>query len=113
VLHVHDLVDFVSLEAETLAASVRQYLQGDLQDIKRDYPRDRLVVRTRDGARVAAEFGKACTVAEKGELLIRLSDPSEKKAVMTGLTEHYDIDEVKVYEPSLNDIFVEYAGREV
>ena len=88
-------------------------LQGDLQDIKRAYPRDRLVVRTRDGARVAAEFGKACTVAEKGELLIRLSDPSEKKAVMTGLTEHYDIDEVKVYEPSLNDIFVEYAGREV
>jgi len=30
VLHVHDLVDFVSLEAEELAASVQDYLQGSL-----------------------------------------------------------------------------------
>ena len=29
---------------------------------------------------------------------------------MTRLVENYDIDEVKVFEPSLNDIFVEYAG---
>ena len=42
-------------------------LHGDLRDIKRDYPRDRLV-------------------------------------------EGYDIDEVRVFEPSLNDIFVQYAG---
>ena len=32
VLHVHDLVDFVSLEAEALAASVRQYLQTGLPE---------------------------------------------------------------------------------
>ena len=43
-------------------------------------------------------------------MLIQLSSPEEKKAVMARLVEHYDIDEVKVYEPSLNDIFVEYAG---
>jgi len=30
VLHVHDLVDFVSLEAEELAASVKQYLESGL-----------------------------------------------------------------------------------
>ena len=29
------------------------------------------------------------------------------------LVENYDIDEVKVFEPSLNDIFVEYAGEQV
>jgi ABC-2 type transport system ATP-binding protein len=29
---------------------------------------------------------------------------------MRQLTESYDIDEIRVYEPSLNDIFVEYAG---
>ena len=40
-----------------------------------------------------------------------LDPPEEKKAVMARLVEHYDIDEVKVYEPSLNDIFVEYAGN--
>jgi len=39
-----------------------------------------------------------------------MGSPSEKKTAMTRLVENYDIDEVKVYEPSLNDIFVEYAG---
>lgn len=32
VLHVHDLVDFVSLEAEQLAASVTEYLKGGLPE---------------------------------------------------------------------------------
>jgi ABC-2 type transport system ATP-binding protein len=30
--------------------------------------------------------------------------------MMGRLAEQYDIDEMKVFEPSLNDIFVEYAG---
>ena len=85
-------------------------LHGDLHDIKRDYPRDRLVVRTESPDAIIADFGSSCTVMENGDLMIRLTDPSEKKATMTRLVESYDIDEVKVFEPSLNDIFVEYAG---
>ena len=85
-------------------------LHGDLHDIKRDYPRDRLVVRTESPDAIIADFGSTCTVMENGNLMIRLADPCEKKATMTRLVETYDIDEVKVYEPSLNDIFVEYAG---
>ena len=86
-------------------------LHGDLHDIKRDYPRDRLVVRTEYPEQIQTDFGTACKVMENGALLIQLSSPEEKKAVMARLVEHYDIDEVKVYEPSLNDIFVEYAGN--
>jgi len=85
-------------------------LHGDLHDIKRDYPRDRLVVRTENPHAVLADFGSSCTVTDSGDLIIRLSSPSEKKATMTRLVENYDIDEVKVFEPSLNDIFVAYAG---
>ncbi len=85
-------------------------LHGDLHDIKRDYPRDRLVVRTEYPEQIQTDFGTACKVMENGALLIQLSAPEEKKTVMTRLVEHYDIDEVKVFEPSLNDIFVEYAG---
>lgn len=85
-------------------------LQGDLNQIKRDYPRDRLVVRTENPEKILADFGSSCTVMENGSLLIRLSHPSEKKAVMQQLVANYDMDEVKVFEPSLNDIFVEYAG---
>ena len=85
-------------------------LHGDLHDIKRDYPRDRLVVKTETPDAIIADFGASCTVMDNGDLMIRLGSPSEKKATMTRLVENYDIDEVKVYEPSLNDIFVEYAG---
>ena len=85
-------------------------LHGDLHDIKRNYPRDRLVVRTESPDRIRADFGGACSITESGDLMIQLASPEEKKAVMTRLVENYDIDEVKVYEPSLNDIFVEYAG---
>ena len=85
-------------------------LHGDLHDIKRDDPRDRLVVRTENPDAILSDFGTACTVMEDGALRIQLASADEKKAVMTRLVENYDIDEVKVFEPSLNDIFVEYAG---
>ena len=84
-------------------------LHGDLHDIKRDYPRDRLVVRTESPDAIISDFGASCTVMENGDLMIRLADPCEKKATMIRLVENYDIDEVRVFEPSLNDIFVEYA----
>ena len=48
---------------------------------------------------------------DDGELLITLSSPEEKNPVMRRLTEKNDIDGIKVFEPSLNDIFVEYAGE--
>ena len=88
-------------------------LHGDLHDIKRDYPRDRLVVRTENSDAIKADFGSACSITENGDLLVQLSSADEKKAVMTRLVENYDVDEVKVFEPSLNDIFVEYAGDAV
>ena len=85
-------------------------IHGDLRDIKRNYVRDRLVVRTVSPDALQSEYGDACSVMDNGDLLIQLASPDEKKSVMKHIVEHYDIDEVRVYEPSLNDIFVEYAG---
>ena len=85
-------------------------LSGELDAIKRGYPRDRLVIRSPQSTAIAAKFGGACTAAEDGALLLRLSSPEEKGAVMRALTEQFDLDEVRVFEPSLNDIFVQYAG---
>jgi len=85
-------------------------LHGDLREIKRNYPRNRLLIRSEDSQSILADFGSSCSLTDNGDLVLRLGDPSEKKAVMTRLVEHYEIDEVKVFEPSLNDIFVEYAG---
>lgn len=84
-------------------------LHGDLREIKRNYVRDRLVVRTENPEQIKADFKDDCTVQEDGSLILRLASPNDKQTAMKHLAEKYDIDEIKVFEPSLNDIFVEYA----
>lgn len=88
-------------------------LHGELHDIKRNYVRDRLVVSTTASERIKSDLGDTCTEREDGSLLIRLASPEDKQAMMKRLVDNYDIDEIKVFEPSLNDIFVEYAGEQV
>ena len=88
-------------------------ISGDLREIKRTYPRDKIVVSTQAPEKIQADLGKICTKREDGALLIQLTAPGEKQAMMKRLVENYDVDEVKVFEPSLNDIFVEYAGAQV
>ena len=88
-------------------------ISGDLHEIKRNYIRDKLVVSTTNPEQIKAEFGDLCTEREDRTLLIQLTSPDEKQAMMKKLVENYDIDEVRVFEPSLNDIFVEYAGEKI
>lgn len=90
----------------------RVAIAGDLAEIKRGYPRDRLAVRAGAAEKIRAAFGPACRTMEDGTLLLTLESPDKKAQVMRDLTEHFDIDEIRVFEPSLNDIFVEYAGDE-
>lgn len=90
--------------------SGKAVINGDLHDIKRSYARDRLVVRTEQAATLQSDLGSACTTRDHNELMIQLPSVSDKKAMMKRLVDQYDIDEVRVFEPSLNDIFVEYAG---
>ena len=88
-------------------------ISGDLHEIKRTYPRDRIVVSTGATEKIKTDLGDICAEREDGTLLIQLANPDEKQSMMKRLVENYDIDEVKVFEPSLNDIFVEYAGTQV
>ena len=88
-------------------------ISGDLHEIKRTYPRDKIVVSTQAPEKIMADLRDICTEREDGTLLIQLASPDEKQSMMKRLVESYDIDEVKVFEPSLNDIFVEYAGAQV
>ncbi len=90
----------------------RVVLSGDLREIKHNYPRNRLVIRSEQSQQIAADFGPACSVSGDGSLLLTLSEPGEKRQVMRQLTEAYDVDEIKVFEPSLNDIFVEYTEQQ-
>jgi ABC-2 type transport system ATP-binding protein len=84
-------------------------LSGELKEIKRNYPRTRLIVRSSEMEKILLALGERAKV--KGdELVITLDLEEEKQAVMKFVTENFDVDEIKVFEPSLNDIFVEYAG---
>lgn len=87
-------------------------LTGDLHEIKKNYPRNRLVIRSEQGNDIVKEYVDACELSDDGEVILTLNSPEEKKSIMKALTDKYDIDEIKVYEPSLNDIFVEYAGKQ-
>jgi len=84
-------------------------LRGDIKEIKHNYVRDKLVVRSEEADKILSDFASCCTRKEGGGLLLKLSSADEKQNMMKHLTETYDIDEVKVFEPSLNDIFVEYT----
>ncbi len=85
-------------------------LSGELRAIRRSYPRDRLLVRSPECAKISEEWGG--TALADGGVLLHLSSPDDKGRVMQALSRRYELDEVKVYEPSLNDIFVEYTGKE-
>lgn len=85
-------------------------LQGDIYGIKHNYVRDKLIVRSKDADKIMEVLGSCCLKTGTEELLIQMDGAEDKQNMMKRLAEDYDIDEIKVFEPSLNDIFVEYAG---
>lgn len=103
--HIEEFCDSIAILNKGKVA-----ITGELHNIKRQYPRNKLVVRTENSAGLLSDFASQATLKDDGSVIITLSSPDEKKAVMSKLIDNYDIDEVKVFEPSLNDIFVEYAG---
>lgn len=103
--HIEEFCDSIAILNKGKVA-----ITGELHNIKRQYPRNKLVVRTENSAGLLSDFASQATLKDDGSVIITLSSPDEKKAVMSKLIDNYDIDEVKVFEPSLNDIFVEHAG---
>lgn len=83
-------------------------VSGDLHSIKRNYPRNKLIVRSEEKEKIISDFG--AVLNNDNSVLITLSSPDEKQSVMKRITENYNVDEIKVFEPTLNDIFVEYAS---
>ena len=68
-------------------------------------------MRSERAEEIAEEFGERCFEKDTGEIIVLMNSPDDKRRMMSYLTEKYDIDDIAVYEPSLNDIFVQYAGE--
>ena len=91
-------------------------LSGKIREIKRGYERNRLLISTRQAENVrqwasALPAELVTQVGEQeGDLLVTLADVGKKDAFLSALTaQGFDIDGFRVYEPSLNDIFVSYT----
>ena len=87
-------------------------LNGDLKAIKRDYPRNRLIVSSSQSDEIMAKYQGESQRLDQDTILLGLASPDDKQATMRQLVKKWDIDEIRVREPSLNDIFVQYAKEQ-
>ncbi len=86
-------------------------IQGSIREIKRNYTRNRLVISTEYPQKIISHFGSRCMADKNGELTIKLKSAEDKNKTMKEIIDNFDVDEIKVFEPSLNDIFVEYTNN--
>ncbi len=86
-------------------------IQGSIREIKRNYTRDRLVISTEYPQKIISHFGSRCIADKNGELTIKLKSAEDKNKTMKEIIDNFDVDEIKVFEPSLNDIFVDYTNN--
>lgn len=84
-------------------------ITGTLKDIKRQYPRNQLVVTSLQSEAILEAYPECSQVMDTGEILFTMSSEQEKNQIMRQLIDTFDIDAIRVYEPSLNDIFVQYT----
>lgn len=96
-------------------------LSGELKEIKREFGRNRLVVSSLEETpeelahRLRDTFADLLEVekVQKDRLIIRKKASDAKLKIMERLVEQdVDLEFFGMYEPSLNDIFVEKAGDE-
>ena len=96
-------------------------LAGNLREIKRDFGRDRLVVSSLSetpeelAEKLRAGFSDLLEVekVQKEKVIIRKKEEPNKPLILKRLLEQgIDLEFFGLYEPSLNDIFVEKAGNE-
>ena len=103
--YIEEFCDTIAILKEGRVA-----VSGDISALKRSFVRDKLVVKTQYPEALQKDLGDRICSAERDTVIIRMDSPEDKKKFMMRLSRDCDIDGVSVYEPSLNDIFVKYAG---
>lgn len=104
--YIEEFCDDIALLSEGKIA-----LSGNLNQIKRSYPRNKLVVRSTDKLKIIDRFKDRTSSLSDDSLLLTLEHENDKQNVSAFLFNNYDIDEIKVFEPSLGDIFVKYTAQ--
>jgi ABC-2 type transport system ATP-binding protein len=91
-------------------------LSGDIKQIKHSYDRTRMIINAPELSNIKAFCDDKCgdiltgSAIEGDVLKVKMKSADLKSTLLSTLTaQNFDIDGVYVYEPSLNDIFVEYT----
>lgn len=91
-------------------------LSGKIKQIKKNTTRDKIIVKTEDVLEVNRYIKETCPElinnikTEEENIVIKFKDENDKKKIFKAISDcPSDIDGMKVYEPSLNDIFVKYT----
>lgn len=88
-------------------------LSGNLRDIKRGYDRTLIIVKSKD-AKAISEYLSESTEFEGDTVKVRLKSENDKNELLRRLSDGgFDIDNIDVFEPSLNDIFVQYTSDRI
>lgn len=91
-------------------------LDGSIRDLKRRYDRSKLIIQTQQPQALLDFASQNSSLvsraqAENGNIVLHLADAQQKNRFISALVSHgLDFDGIQVYEPTLSDIFVEYAG---
>lgn len=94
-------------------------LNGKIKEIKRNYDRRKILVTGAQPDKIQAYIRDSLTdIAQSSEVkddtvTVHLHSAEQKSTLIAALgAQQFDIDRINVFEPSLNDIFVEYTeGR--
>lgn len=84
-------------------------LQGNLKEIKRNYPRNKLFVRSEQEDEIMKQYPSLVQKIGDDELLVTAENEENARTLTAMFTIKYRVDEIKIFEPSLNDVFVEYT----
>lgn len=98
-------------------------LSGNLDEIKREFGKDQLVLSgveltaQETEAFVKEELGSMVEVTgtTKDDVIVRLNERTGRKELLKKIVEaaQFDVEHFETYKPSLNDIFVAKVGEEV
>ncbi len=92
-------------------------LSGNIKEIKRSYDRSKIVAVSDEAEQVAGycrtglpELVETAEAGKNGEAVIKMKSAECRNRLIAALAQkNFSLDGIRVWEPSLNDIFVQYT----
>ncbi len=88
-------------------------LSGHIDEIKRSYDRTLIFIESEDALEIS-RYLKEKSELDGNTVKVRIESEDKKNELLNELsTGGFDIDSIRVYEPSLSDIFVQYTSNNI